>query len=91
MLVLCLLAQPCLVDPCVALAFKAIRNFAATFTPTQMMFLKISKAMFPISIQQRRSLVFNLNQALGVFHMTLFAGLSVGIGDVRVPISEYLE
>ena len=87
MLVLSLLAEPCLVDPKVARAFTAIRNFWR-FVHANPDVCETLCDIFPVCIDQPHSLLHTVSEALRVFHITLFADLTFGIADVRIPLLE---
>ena len=87
MLVLSLLAEPCLVDPKVARAFNAIRNFWR-FVHAYPAMLGTLQTIFCRSVSHPHSLLHSVSEALRIFHISLFEDMTFGIADVRIPIIE---
>lgn len=88
MLIFCLLVQPCLVEPCTARAYNAIRNFWRFVHRNPQARDRLTN-MFDHCMEHKHSLLFHVQKCFLWFHMTLFPDLSIGIGDVRLSILDF--
>ena len=87
MLIFSLLVQPCLVEPCTARAFSAIRNFWRFLHRNPHEKGRLT-ALFDHSMTNKHSYLFHVQSSLKIFHFALFPDMSVGIADIRFPVLE---
>lgn len=85
MLVFCFLSQPCLVEPRIARAYTAVRNFWRFVHHDPTILAKLQN-VFSRCIQHKQSLLYHVSSALEVFHLRLFPSMQVGIAQQRFEI-----